>query len=315
MAEAECIAAPDLAAYQTAAPADFAIGPTRSDRLGRVVAPITVNGQGPFRFIVDTGANRSVLSQSLAERLGVVATSTGEVHSVYGVTAAPLADVNSLQYGQLELGGGEMPLLQGAVLAGEHGLLGVDGMSGRRLRIDFERNCIEIIPSRHARRLRGWEMIRGELRFGHLVVAPGRIGNVHVNLLLDTGSDSSLANVALRDAIGAHIRRNYTRTESSIAFTAGRPVVLSDGMYIPRLMMGGIEVHNVLAYVGEFHVFDLWRLQDEPTLLIGMDVLSQTRGLAIDYGRGAVYIDIRDRFRTGSRIPGVPSSQGTTLIR
>jgi predicted aspartyl protease len=235
------------------------------------------------------------------------------VHSVYGVTTAPLADVASLEYGRLELGGRAMPLLQGAVMAGEHGLLGVDGMRGRRLRMDFERNCIEIIPSEQARRLHGWVAIRGELRFGHLVVAPGRIEGVRVNLLLDTGSDTSLANVALRDAINARVRRHRTRVEDVVAFTAGRPIVLSDGIFIPRLMMGELEVRSVAAYVGDFHIFDLWRFHDEPTLLIGMDVLSQTRGLAIDYGRGAVYLNIHRRFRTTARVPGAQTGGLTPM--
>jgi predicted aspartyl protease len=138
-ARGECIDAPDLAAYQTALPQDFAYGATRSDRLGRVVAPVSVNGQGPFRFIVDTGANRSVVSQALAEQLGLPLNGSGEVHSVHGVTVAPLVQVGSLEYGQLSLSTAAMPMLQGAVLAGEHGLLGVDGMRGRRLRMDFER--------------------------------------------------------------------------------------------------------------------------------------------------------------------------------
>lgn len=313
IADAECISAPDFSTFENASPTEFAAGPTRSDRLGRVVAPVTVNGQGPFRFIVDTGANRSVLSQSLAQRLGVTASSTGEVHSMYGAASAPLAEIASLEYGRLQLGGGAMPLLQGAVLAGEHGLLGVDGMRGRRLRMDFERNCIEIIPSQHAPRLRGWEMIRGQLRFGHLVVAPGRIDGVRVNLLLDTGSDSSLANTALRDAIGAHTRRNQARIEDVVSVSAGRPIVLSDGIFIPRMEMGAIEVRSIVAYVGDFHIFDLWQLRDEPTLLIGMDVLSQARGLAIDYGRSIVYLDIRDHLRTGSRLPGSQTGLRATV--
>ncbi len=281
--------------------------------MGRVVAPVTVNGQGPFRFIVDTGANRSVLSQNLAERLGVIATSTGEVHSVYGAAPAPLANVASLEYGRLQLGGGAMPLLQGAVLAGEHGLLGVDGMRGRRLRLDFERDCIEIIPSQNAPRLRGWETIRGQLRFGHLVVAPGRIEGVRVNVLLDTGSDSSLANLALRNAISAHTRRNPTRIDDVVSVSAGPPILLSDGIFIPRMSMGRLEVRGIAAFVGDFHIFDLWQLRDEPTLLIGMDVLSQTRGLAIDYERSVVYLDIRDRLRTGSRIPGSQTGLRATI--
>jgi predicted aspartyl protease len=300
-AAAECIDAPDLAAYQQAVPSEFAVGSTQTDRRGRVVAPVTVNGQGPFRFIVDTGANRSVLSDALAARLGLTPDGTDRVHSVHGVSIAPVVAVNSLQYGDVSLNAQALPMLSGNVLAGEHGLLGVDGMSGRRLRMDFERNCIEIVPSRQARRLRGWSAIRGEMRFGHLVVVEGSIGGVRVNLLLDTGSDSSLANVALRDALNARTRRR-PRQEQTIAYTAGQPIVLENSILVSRMMMGELEVRNVTAYVGDFHIFRIWQLLDQPTLLLGMDVLSQTRGLAIDYQRGTVYLHLRDPLRLGTRL-------------
>src|SRR5690606_9071382 len=149
-AAAECLDAPDLAAYQTAAPEDFALGATRTDRLGRAVAPVTVNGRGPFRFIVDTGANRSVLAEDLAARLGLTPNGTDNVHSVHGVSAAPVVTVERRQYGDVSLTAEALPMLSGGVLAGEQGLLGVDGMGGRRLRMDFERNCIEIVLSAQA---------------------------------------------------------------------------------------------------------------------------------------------------------------------
>jgi hypothetical protein len=169
--------------------------------------------------------------------------------------------------------------------------LGVDGMRGRRLRLDFERNCIEISPSEGARRLRGWTEIRGELRFGHLVVVRGVTNGLRVNLLLDTGSDSSLANLALRDALNARIRRN--RSDEIVAHTVGRTIVLNDAIYLPRLRVGDLEMRHIIAYVGDFHIFDLWEMRDEPTLLVGMDVLSQARGLAIDYPRATVYLRLR----------------------
>ncbi|MGD9979305.1 MAG: aspartyl protease family protein [Hyphomonadaceae bacterium] len=300
-AAAECIDAPDLAAYQQTAPADFAVGATRTDRLGRVVAPVTVNGEGPFRFIVDTGANRSVLSDGLAARLGLTPAGADQVHSVHGVITAPLVTVNSIRYGDVALNALALPMLSGNVLAGEHGLLGVDGMSGRRLRMDFERNCIEIVPSRQARRLRGWSTLRGEMRFGHLVVVQGSISGIRVHLLLDTGSDSSLANVALREAMNARQRRR-PRAEQTIAYTAGHPVVLENAIMVPRMTMGELEVRDVTAYVGDFHIFQIWNLIEEPTLLLGMDVLSQTRGLAIDYERGTVHLHVRDPLRFGTRI-------------
>ncbi len=298
---AQCMDAPDLAAYQTATPADFAAGPTRTDRLGRVVAPVMVNGQGPFRFIVDTGANRSVLSDGLVTQLGLTPSGTGEVHSVHGVTTAPIVTVDQLQYGGVSLQTEALPMLSGSVLAGEAGLLGVDGMRGRRLRMDFERNCIEIAPSDRARRLRGWTSIRGEMRFGHLVIIRGSINGIRVNLLLDTGSDSSLANFALRDAMSARLRRR-PRQEQTIAYTAGETVILENALVVPRMMMGELEVRNIVAYVDDFHIFQLWDLTSEPTLLLGMDVLSQARGLAIDYERGVVYFRIHDSLRLDTRL-------------
>lgn len=289
-AHAACLDAPELSAYQSATSADFALGPVRSDRLGRVIAPVTVNGEGPFRFIVDTGANRSVLSAALAQRLGLVPSGQGEVHSVHSVTTAPLVSGARLQYGEMSLSAAPMPVLQGAVLAGAHGLLGVDGMSGRRLRLDFDRNCIEILPSREARRLRNWVAVRGELRFGHLVVVRGNIGGVRTNLLLDTGSDSSLANDALREALNARVRRNRPVVEYTFAYTAGDRVTIENAMIIRRMTMGDLEMRNVTAYVGDFHIFSLWQMLEEPTLLVGMDVLSQARGLAIDYSTAMVYL-------------------------
>jgi predicted aspartyl protease len=301
---AECLDADQL----QAAPSPLfmgeasASGATAEDRRGRMVAPVLVAGQGPFRFIVDTGANRSVLSQALATQLGLTPTGSDEVHSVHGVTVAPIVNARSLSYGPLPLPSDQMPLLQGAVLAGEQGLLGVDGMRGRRLLMDFERRCIEIRPSQSAPRLRTWVTIQGEFRFGSLVVIPGQIRNQHVNLLIDTGADTSMANVALREQLRGGVRVDYSRTDVARAFTAGDPIVLDAAVLIPRLDVGeGIEVENLIAYVGNFHIFNLWGLQDEPTLLIGMDVLSQARAVAIDYERGTVHFRVR-RFETGTRI-------------
>lgn len=302
-AGAECVEAPDPSSHAGFADAatTAAGGPTSTTQSGRVVAPVRVNGEGPFRFIVDTGANRSVLSVALAERLGLAPQGAGQVHSVHGVTVAPLVSVDSLRYGDLSFGHSSMPVLQGAVLGGEHGLLGVDGMSGRRLLMDFERNCIEIAPAQGARRLRDWVAIRGQLRFGHLVVIQGSINGVRTQFLVDTGSDASLANTALREALGARIR--HDRSAEVIAFTASDPIELQNAIFIRRISIGELEVRDVMAFVGDYHIFDLWGLSAEPTLLIGMDVLSQTRGIAVDYERGVVYLHLDPAPRTGSRVP------------
>ena len=287
-AVANCISSPDLAPAARITSSEAAAGPTRRDANGRVVAPVTINGQGPFRFIVDTGANRSVLSTALAQSLALTPTGMGDVHSIDGVQSAPLVDVASLNYGLVPLGRAALPVLGNAMMGGEQGILGVDGMQGKRLRLDFEHRCIEIIPSRTAPMLRGWAQIRGTLRFGHLVVVPARVENVHVNVLIDTGSDISLANTAFRVALE---RGHLARTPSQIerAYTAGRPVLLGNAVVVPELRLSTVTISDTTLYIGDFHIFALWELLQEPTLLIGMDVLSHAHALAIDYERGMVY--------------------------
>src|SRR6185369_7450474 len=96
------------------------------------------------RFVIDTGANRSVLSRALAMRLGLAPSGEGGGHSIDGAEPAMLVNVESLSFGALHLSGGDTPVLDGPMLDGEHGLLGVDGMAGRLLHVDFVNHCVEI---------------------------------------------------------------------------------------------------------------------------------------------------------------------------
>jgi predicted aspartyl protease len=268
--------------------APSAAGTTAKDTAGRAVALIRINGQGPFRFIIDTGANRSVLSQALATHLGLVRSGEGVVHSIDGAQPAMLVNVESLSVGGLRLSSGSTPVLDGPVLGGEHGLLGVDGMAGRMLHIDFTKHCVEIYEKAAQLPMRGWRSAPARMRFGSLLMVPGVIMGVHVNVLIDTGSDISLANQNFRDALRG-VAAGTIEYHNGHAFTFGRPIVLEQSVWAPTLALGRTVVEGVTAYIGDFHIFDFWGLHDEPTMLIGMDVLARSREMAIDYEHGVVY--------------------------
>jgi predicted aspartyl protease len=263
-------------------------GATGNDSAGRAVALISVNGQGPFPFIIDTGANRSVLSQALATRLGLAHSGEGVVHSIDGAEPAMLVNVESLSFRGLHLSGGDTPVLDGPMLDGEQGLLGVDGMAGRLLHVDFTKHCVEIYESAAQMPMRGWSSVPARMRFGTMLMVPGEIMGVHVNVLIDTGSDISLANEHFRDALRG-VAAQSIEYHDGRAFTFGRPIVLAQSVWTPSLRLGHTSVESVKAYIGDFHIFELWGLQDEPTLLIGMDVLARSREMAIDYEGGVVH--------------------------
>jgi predicted aspartyl protease len=280
--------APAPACETLDADAPSVAGITTKDAAGRAVALISINGQGPFRFIIDTGANRSVLSQALATRLGLAPSGEGVVHSIDGAQSAMLVNVESLSFGALRLSRGDTPVLDGPMLDGEHGLLGVDGMAGRMLHVDFTKHCVEIYESTTQMPMHGWKSAPARMRFGSLLMVPGEIMGVHVNVLIDTGSDISLANRNFRDALRG-IAAGTIEYHNGHAFTFGRPIVLEQTVWTPSLRLGRAVVDGVTAYIGDFHIFDFWGLQDEPTMLIGMDVLARSREMAIDYEHGVVY--------------------------
>jgi predicted aspartyl protease len=269
-------------------------GVTTQDKTGRAVTAIRINDQGPFRFIIDTGANRSVLSQALATRLGLAPSGEGMVHSIGGVEPATMVNVRSLSFGDLHLSSGDTPVLDGPMLDGEHGLLGVDGLAGRLLHVDFINHCVAIYESPAQMSMQGWLSVPARMQFGTMLTVRGEIQGVEVNVLIDTGSDISLGNRRFRDALRGVAARSI-QYHNGHAFTFGHPIVLEETVWTPALRLGRTVVESVNAYIGDFHIFDVWRLQDEPTLLIGMDVLARSQEMAIDYEHGVVYFRKRPR--------------------
>jgi hypothetical protein len=161
-------------------------------------------------------------------------------------------------------------------------------MVGRLLHVDFTRHCVEVYESAAQMPMEGWQSVPARMRFGSLLMVPGEIMGVHVNVLIDTGSNISLANEHFRDALRGVAARTIEYHDGH-AFTYGLPIVLAQSVWTPSLRLGHTVVGSVKAYVGNFHIFDLWGLQNEPTLLIGTDVLTRSREMAIDYEHGVVH--------------------------
>src|SRR5207253_1039759 len=64
-----------------------------------ILLPVRVNGDGPFEFILDTGAGTSLLSSDLAKKLNIKIISTKEGQSAGGKISVSLAKIDSLALG------------------------------------------------------------------------------------------------------------------------------------------------------------------------------------------------------------------------
>jgi len=274
---------PNVAAVQSAGL--YAI-PTTSDRTGRVLAPVEINGRGPFRLILDTGANRSALSAQVAESLSLPATRAARlgVHGVTGAAEVPAVSVDSIKAGGILLERLDVPVLTGRVLAEADGILGIDGLQDARIDVDFVRDRVTIDRATGKRPRDGAMVIRAELRHGGLLVAHGKVGRVPVTVLIDTGAERSLGNMALHDALLIGGQRS-SETVRTVVTGATPEIATGTSLRAPTVVIGDVRFRNLIVTFGDLHVFEVWGLVDEPAIVIGMDLLGTLQRFVVDYPR------------------------------
>jgi hypothetical protein len=274
--------------------------PTRRDRIGRIWAPVYINGQGPFRLVLDSGANHSGITEQVAATLGLPADGSQQVmlRGVTGSSAVPTVRVNSFVVGDVQEGAERLPIVTDA-LGGAEGVLGTDGMQNRRIYIDFRHDLISITRSKSERADSGYRVIPFETMRGNLVVVDATVGGVHTKAIIDTGGQVTIANLALRQAL--EHRKSQLLGQAIHIEGVTTDIQDADELNTPPLKIGGIEeglpsmieIRFREISFGDMRIFEHWRLTDEPAMLIGMDALGLLDTLIIDYRRHELQIRMR----------------------
>jgi predicted aspartyl protease len=273
------------AADVTEAPGPLYAAPTRLDQAGRVLAAVEINGQGPLRFIVDTGANRSALTPRTVARLGLTVQPESAVY-VQGVTGAaplPSVEVDSLKAGEILIPRRRLPVLSTDIFGGADGILGIEGLEDARLEVDFARDSVIIAPSTGKRMAAESLVVPVTLDHGGLLMAKGQMGRITVQVVIDTGAERTLGNLPLRDALMHRIASD--RRYSATVLGATPEIANGVSFRAPPLKIGQARLANLPVTFGDLHVFEVWGLAKEPALIIGMDLLGTLRRFSVDYRR------------------------------
>ncbi len=273
-----------LAEVSVVAPEPRFVAPTRRDRIGRIWAPVEINGQGPFRLVLDTGATHSALTAKITEALGIRAPfpGTARLQGATGTVMVPMVPVRTLEIGELLMEPGRLPVIPDA-LGGAEGVLGTDGLAGKRIHIDFRGDRITIMRSRNEKAPSGFMVIPVKIMRGRLLVVDAYLGGVRTKAIIDTGGQSTLGNVALREALAKHRARGVATPDTVIGATLDAQT--GDRVSTPSIAMGDVIVRNAAMTFADFSIFQHWKMTEEPVMLIGMDVLGLLDTLIIDYRR------------------------------
>jgi predicted aspartyl protease len=277
----ESTSVPEL---QSTLPKDhLPLAPLPDDRL---TVGVTIAGEGPFRFLVDTGADRTAVSTQLAERLGLPAGRSVQMHSVTGMSRVRTASVKGMNVANRQLPAVNAPLLDANHVRAD-GILGTDVLRSALVRFDFRTGLLSISSAQSQTR-RDPEpdtiVVEGRRRAGRLIVTEAEADGQRLTVVLDTGSEVTIGNQALRRALA---RRKVLMADKPIALASVTGATLpATYMFLDRLEIGGLGLANLGIAFADAHTFKVMGLENRPALLLGMNAL-----LAFD----SVTIDLADR--------------------
>jgi predicted aspartyl protease len=146
---AEMLLAPTAPATPPASPAAAPAGAVTIPFApgGPIRVSARINGAGPVTLVLDTGADRTMVSPAALAQLGIVPPGTlgAEVRGVAGAARADVLWVSSLEVGEAALGPMAIVALDAGV-PGADGLLGRDFLGAFTVTIDAAASAVTFTP-------------------------------------------------------------------------------------------------------------------------------------------------------------------------
>ena len=274
----------------------------------RLNVEVHLNGHGPYHFVVDSGADTSAVGLRIARDLQLP---LGKPAILNGMTSRDIVDrvkVASLTMGPSTVHDLEVPALREIDLGGD-GLVGIDALVRQRLMMDFEKKVIKVedasIPIKFSP---GDIVITAKRQRGQLILTQVRTGSVRLDAVIDTGSEVTIGNTALRDKL---LRRNKFWNVEAIGVT-GKVMNLQMAL-VPELQLGPVTLHNVPIAFADVPPFKIFGINDGPALLLGTDLLETFRRVSLDFKARKVRFQLRKCDDSGVTISTAPQDTFTRL--
>ena len=264
------------------------------DAANHLTIDVRINGQGPFRFVVDTGADRSVIADDIATRLGLLFQKQVMVEGVVRTITAQTVHLDNLSFGPVSRDALDVPILPRALLNAD-GYLGLDAIDGYRVTLDFKNRALEITQPRRGmlpnRRMEDEALVPVVGQFGHLRSVNCKADGVRTTAFIDTGAEVSVGNQNLFQAL-LEISPAYMKlgTVPLTGITGG--VILGNITTVNTVRLNSLTFDGCNILIANLQIFDLWGLNDTPALLIGMNFLRQFSRVSVDYGRKELLFDL-----------------------
>jgi predicted aspartyl protease len=266
-----------------------------TDAASHLMVDVRINGNGPYHFVVDTGADRTILASEVAVELGLP---RGEKVVLKGVVGAVLTEtvaIRTMTFGSITKRHLMLPTLSRSLLDAD-GYLGLDFLDGHRVTFDFRNHLLQVSEPR-SRFSANWvpeneARIRASGSSGHLKALDCMVDDVPATGFIDSGAEVSAANEPLLAALA---RRNPSFGEMgsiNLIDITGGEISGKVAMVKKIRLTAALTFSDCPLVIADFLVFDAWGLRHRPALLIGMNLLRQFGRVSIDYGLQELRFDL-----------------------
>ena len=278
-----------IAAGQNAATEASGVDIIKTDGDGhqRLTVPVRIGANGPYDFLIDTGAERTVLARGLAERLGLIPNGRATLVGVAGSIAVDLVDVDEVSLGTRSFYDLSPPLLEGTHI-GADGIIGLDGLQNQRVLIDFKRNLIAVADAKSLGGNTGYEIVvRAHRRGDQLIMTNALVDGVKTDVVIDTGAQNSIGNRALQRALAKRRKGEQTQLMS----VTGQQIT-ADVAIARRVKLGEMDLTGMILAFADAPPFKSLGLDTKPALLLGMGQLRAFQRVAIDFDSKKILFDL-----------------------
>ncbi|MEZ5681702.1 MAG: retroviral-like aspartic protease family protein [Erythrobacter sp.] len=256
------------------------------DRHERMTVPVTILGEGPYRFLIDTGAQATVVTHELVEDLALRRSGTALLVAMGGAQEVETIELDGLSFANRSVNGLIAPLLH-AQHIGADGILGLDSLQDMRVLIDFRERRMLVADADALGGNSGYEIIvRARPKLGQMIITDARVNGVKTAVIIDTGAQNTIANPALV----AKLRGRKGEDVTSIDVLGTQ--LLSRSMMVRSLQLGDVVLNNVPVAITDSPIFAALGLADRPALVLGIGNLQVFNRVAIDFPTRRILFDI-----------------------
>ena len=270
----------------------------------RMTVEVRVNGRGPYQFLVDSGADSSVVGLRIARDLQLPMGTPTILHASTASARVDRVLVDQLQLGSSIIHNLELPALREDDMGGA-GVVGIDALVEQRLMMDFEKRLIKSEDARlPAKMVAGEIVVTARRRRGQLILTEVVAAGLPVEAVIDTGSEITIGNFALRDKLIRGNRKKFTTIK--VTGVTGVTVDLQLAR-VEELRLGSVTLRNVPMAFADVPPFAVFGLSKQPSLLLGTDLLETFRRVSLDFRARKVRFQLRKCGSTGIIISTSPS--------